>query len=163
MQILIPPNITAQFLDGLTQAGQREIGGILMGEHISTDTFRVTKITVQRKGGTFARFVRIVGEILGPLREFFESTRHDYTRHNYMGEWHSHHSFALSPSDKDHATMYSMVTDKDLGAHFAVLLLVKLGQNCTLDATVTLYQPNKPPRFGSVVWERQKSEIDSVA
>src|SRR6202012_5549571 len=105
-------------LDGLTQAGQREIGGILMGEHVATDTFRVTKVTVQRKGGTFATFVRIVADILAPLRKFFDMPRHEYTKHNYMGEWHSHHSFALSPSEKDHVTMYSMVTDADLGAHF---------------------------------------------
>lgn len=133
-----------------------------MGEHVATDTFRVTKITVQRKGGTFATFVRIVTDILAPLREFFELTRHEYTKPNYMGEWHSHHSFALSPSDKDHTTMYAMVMDPELSARFVVLLLVKLSENGGLDATVTLYQLNTHPRFDKVLMEKQKPGIDAL-
>ena len=153
MQLLIPPNITSQLFDALTDEGQREIGGILMGEHVSNDTFRVASVTVQRKGGTFAAFVRIVAEILSPLREFFESTRHEYTKHNYLGEWHSHHSFALSPSEKDQTTMYTMVMDPELGAHFVVLLLVKLGESGGIDGSVTIYQPHTKPRIGNVSFE----------
>ena len=63
-----------------------------MGEHVGVDTFRVKDLTIQRKGGTFATFIRFIEEIIGPLRDFFSSTRHDYTRFNYLGEWHSHHS-----------------------------------------------------------------------
>jgi len=55
-----------------------------MGEHVNTETFRVRDLTVQRKNGTFATFVRIVGEILAPLRAFFDDTKHNYTRFNYL-------------------------------------------------------------------------------
>jgi hypothetical protein len=150
----VPPEITSQLVEALAQAGRREIGGILMGEHIGVDTFRVKELTIQRKGGTFAAFIRIVAEILAPLRAFFDSTKHDYTRFNYLGEWHSHHSFALSPSGRDHTTMYGIVTDPQLGAHFVVLLLVKLGNDNQLDGSVTVYQPNKKPFRGSVTQER---------
>lgn len=124
-----------------------------MGEHVGVDTFRVKELTIQRKGGTFAAFVRIVEEIVGPLRAFFRTTNHDYTRFNYLGEWHSHHSFKLSPSRRDHATMLAMVLDPQLGAHFVVLLLVKLNERNRLDGSVAVYQPNKAPFFGRVVPE----------
>lgn len=153
MQLLVPPQIASQLVEGLTQAGRREIGGILMGEHVGPDTFRVTEVTIQRTGGTFAAFVRIVSEILAPLRAFFEVTKHDYTKFNYVGEWHSHHSFALEPSGRDHATMYNIVNDPDLGARFVVLLLVRLDESDQLEGSVTVYVPGKRPFVGRVVQE----------
>jgi [CysO sulfur-carrier protein]-S-L-cysteine hydrolase len=153
MKLLVPPEITTQLVEALTQAGKREIGGILMGEHVGLDTFRVKELTIQRKGGTFAAFIRVVGEILAPLRKFFDSTRHDYKRFNYLGEWHSHHSFDLSPSDQDSATMLDIVMDQKLGAHFVVLFLVKLIQEDQIEGSVTVYQPNKSPFLGSVIQE----------
>ena len=153
MQLLITPDISQQLVDALRQAGQREIGGILMGEHVGHDTFRVKEITIQRKGGTFAAFIRMVEEILAPLLAFFDTTKHDYTRFNYLGEWHSHHSFALVPSGRDHTTMYNIVMDPQLRAHFVLLLLVKPDHHGQLKGSVTVYQPNKLPWAGSIIWE----------
>jgi len=152
MQLLVPPEIGSQLSDALMQEGKREIGGILMGEHVGLEVFRIRKVTIQRKRGTFASFVRIVADILAPLRSFFDATRHEYTKFNYLGEWHSHHSFALTPSSRDHQTMHSMVIDPELGAHFVVLLLVKLSEG-QLDASVTVYQPNAAPFPGKVIQE----------
>ncbi|MEI6313915.1 MAG: Mov34/MPN/PAD-1 family protein [Syntrophus sp. (in: bacteria)] len=153
MKLLIPPEISRQLVDALRQAGQREIGGILMGAHIGPDTFRVKEITIQSKGGTFAAFIRMVEEILAPLLAFFDTTKHDYTRFNYLGEWHSHHSFALAPSGRDHTTMYALVMDPQLGAHFVLLLLVKPNHHGQLEGSVTVYQPNKPPFAGRIIQE----------
>jgi len=153
MQLLIPPEISLQLVHALGQAGQREIGGILMGEHVGPDTFRVMEITMQRKRGTFAAFIRIVEEILAPLLAFFDTNKHDYTRFNYLGEWHSHHSFALVPSTRDHTTMYNIVMDSQLGAHFVLLLLVKLKHKDQIDGSVTVYQPQKPPFTGIIIQE----------
>ena len=125
-----------------------------MGEHLGPDTFRVRDLTIQRKGGTFAAFVRVVAEMLAPLRAFFDATKHDYTKFNYLGEWHSHHSFALTPSEKDHGTMYDIVMDPQLGARFVVLLLVQLDAHGRLDAGVTVYVPSRTPYAGSVVQGR---------
>jgi len=153
MQLLIPSDISFQLIDALSAAGRQEIGGILMGEHVGDDTFRVKKLTIQRKGGTFATFVRMVTEILAPLRAFFDATKHDYKRFNYLGEWHSHHSFELRPSGEDHTTMREMVTDPQLGARFVVLLLVKLDKHGQLEGAVNVYQPDKLPSAGSVIQE----------
>jgi [CysO sulfur-carrier protein]-S-L-cysteine hydrolase len=154
MQLLIPPDISQQLMDALQQAGQREIGGILMGAHVGPDIFRVKEITIQRKGGTFAAFIRMVEEILAPLLAFFDSTKHDYTKFNYLGEWHSHHSFALAPSVRDHTTMHDLVMDPQFGAHFVLLLLIKPDHHGQLEGSVTVYQPNKPPFTGSIIQER---------
>lgn len=153
MQLLIPHEISQQLVDALQQAGHREVGGIFMGEHIGPDTFRVKEITIQRKGGTFAAFIRMVEEILGPLLAFFDTTKHNYTKFNYLGEWHSHHSFALAPSRRDHTTMYNLVMNPQLGAHFILLLLVKPDHHGQLEGSVTVYQPNKTAFTGSVVQE----------
>ncbi|MDB6035041.1 MAG: hypothetical protein JWM16_5379 [Verrucomicrobiales bacterium] len=150
MQLHLPPDISSRLIEALTEAGRREIGGILMGEHVGPDTFVVRDITIQRKGGTFAAFLRAVSEILGPLRAFFDSTKHDYKKFNYLGEWHSHHSFQLHPSSTDHATMCDMIMDPNVGANFVVLLLVKVGSRQNLEAGLTVYQPNKRPYAGNV-------------
>jgi len=160
MQLLLSPGIIQQLFDALQKAGKREIGGILMGEHIGPDTFRVKEITIQYKGGTFSTFIRIVEEILAPLLAFFDTNKHDYTRFNYIGEWHSHHSFALVPSRRDHATMYKIVLDPQLGAHFVLLLLVKLGPNGQLEGSITVYQPNKPPFAGRIT--QDKSSVSNL-
>ena len=153
MQLLITPEISLQLVHALGQAGQREIGGILMGEHVRLNTFRVKEITIQRKGGTFAAFIRIVEEILAPLLAFFKANKHDYTRFNYLGEWHSHHSFALVPSERDQTTMYNIAMDPQLDAHFVLLLLVKPNHHGQLEGSVTVYQPNKLPFAGSIIQE----------
>jgi len=154
MHLLVPPEIASNLVDALTRAGHQEIGGILMGEHVGPDIFRVKELSIQRKGGTFAAFTRIVAEILAPLRAFFDATKHDYKRFNYLGEWHSHPLFALTPSGRDHIAMYDIAKDQQLGAHFVVLLLVKLDNHGQLEGKVTIYQPNKEPFVGSVIQER---------
>ncbi len=150
MKLLIPPDISSQLIDALKKAGKSEIGGILMGEHIGPDTFRVKELTVQRKYGTFASFIRLVDEIIAPLKAFFDNTKHDYKRFNYLGEWHSHHSFSLSPSGEDHDSMLEIVSDSQLGARFVILLLIKLNEGGCLESTVTVYQQEKAPRIGTV-------------
>lgn len=162
MKLLIPHEISQQLVDALRQAGKREIGGILMGEHTGPDTFRVKEITIQHKGGTFAAFIRMVEDILGPLLAFFDTTKHDYKKFNYLGEWHSHHSFALVPSERDNMTMYNMVMDKQLGAHFVVLMLVKPDFHCQLEGSVTVYQPNKSPLAGSFIQEKSSDHTNSL-
>ena len=153
MNLLLPPEVVSQLVAALAKAGAREIGGVLMGEHVSIDVFRVKELTIQRKGGTFAAFIRLVEGIAGPLSAFFRATNYNYRRFNYLGEWHSHHSFSLTPSGRDHTTMLEMVMDPQLGARFVVLLLVKLNKASQLEHSVTIYQPGARPILGRVMRE----------
>lgn len=126
MRIILPSNIAATLRGAMKEAGTQEIGGILMGEHVGEAEFVVREVTVQKEGGSFAFFVRAIRLILGPLERFFRRTGHDYRRFNYLGEWHSHPSFECEPSSQDTQTMRELVEDPEVGANFAVLLIVRI-------------------------------------
>jgi proteasome lid subunit RPN8/RPN11 len=137
MQILLSLEIVNQFAAELRSAGSREIGGLLFGEHIGSDAFRVVEITVQKRGGTHGSFVRNPEEHIEQLRQFFGKTGEDHTRFNYLGEWHSHPSFPPIPSPHDIETMYGMLNDPEVGANFlALLILRRRGDSLEMSATV---------------------------
>ena len=143
MRVLLPPDVAERLGAVLRGVGNREIGGVLMGEHVSEGVFRVKDLTVQRDVGTFASFVREVRAALVPLRRFFAETGRNYTRYNYLGEWHSHPSFEPEPSGKDSESMWSIVEDPAVGANFAVLLIVRLGAEGELEGRATAYLPGR--------------------
>jgi hypothetical protein len=151
--MLLPPELQERLVAALTKAGRREVGGILMAEHVAENVFRVSDLTIQRRGGSIATFVRAVQLVLGPLREFFRATGHNYTRFNYIGEWHSHPSFAPVPSATDHDTMRSIIENPVVGAFFVVLVIVKLGDTQGLEGSVTVYQPGGRRFRGELVME----------
>jgi len=153
MQLVVPSEIRTQLREALKQAGRREIGGILMGEDLGSDTFRLKEVSVQKRGGTFASFVRLLQDCLGPLQRFFHTNRNEYRRFNYMGEWHSHHSFQLIPSMEDHQSMFEIIEDERVGANFVVLFLAKLDASGEVDGAAFVYMRNQVPFFGDVTWE----------
>lgn len=141
LTLILPPEQRDLLLMALRSAGRREVGGILMGEHAGPNLFIVRKMTVHRRGA-LASFVRRVEDAIGKLRTFFLETGHDYARFNYLGEWHSHPSFAPYPSATDDLSMLQLVQDENVGATFAVLLIAKLGLEGELIATVHTYLPD---------------------
>jgi proteasome lid subunit RPN8/RPN11 len=143
MKIVVPNEIEQKLINQLKKADKREIGGILMGEHLSEGVFRIKAVTVQGHTGTYATFVRVVKDIINPLRRFFYETNHHYTRFNYLGEWHSHPSFVPRPSKRDNETMWSILDDPQTGANFAVLLIVRLTKAGELEGTATVYLPER--------------------
>lgn len=153
MRLVVPSEVRAQLREALMQVGRTEIGGILMGESLGSGTFRIKEITVQKHGGTFATFVRILKDCLTPLQNFFRSTKNEFRKFNYMGEWHSHHSFELMPSMEDHRSMFEIIEDERVGANFVVLFLVKLDSAEEVDGAVFVYVRGKRPYYGEVVWE----------
>jgi hypothetical protein len=128
----------------------------MMGEHAGPNLFVVREMTVHRLG-TFASFVRTVGDAIGKLRAFFQQTGNDYTRFNYLGEWHSHPSFEPYPSRTDDQSMLQIVQDEAVGANFAVLLIVKLGAKGELISTAHTYLPDGL-RIPSIVNIEQEPE-----
>ncbi|MFC3396352.1 Mov34/MPN/PAD-1 family protein [Brenneria rubrifaciens] len=124
----------------LRKAGRREVGGILMGEHVGPNIFAVREMTVHRRGG-LSSFVRRIGDAIGNLRSFFRESGYDYERFNYIGEWHSHPSFSPYPSRTDDLSMLQIVQDEAVGANFVVLLIAKLGVEGELVSTAHTYLP----------------------
>jgi hypothetical protein len=132
-----------------TKAGVRECGGILMGEHVGVNHFAVRALTVQRPGA-IAYFVRGLTGVLKAIKAYCNSTGNNYSRFNYLGEWHTHPLFSVQPSTQDHVTMRDIVTDKRVGANFVVLLIFRLTSGA-IEGSAHTYLPD-----GSV----HRSELD---
>ena len=125
-----------------------------MAEHIGPDHFIVRQLTVQG-GGRFASFVRGTRSALRALSEYFRQSGHDYTRFNYLGEWHSHPSFSVQPSLTDHRSMLDIVTNAKVGANFVVLLIFKLVDREALEGSAHTYLPDGTIAPSTLVLEGQ--------
>lgn len=126
VEIVLPREIQERLGAALEAAGSKEIGGVLMGECLAPNRFQIADLTIQRRGGSFASFIRRLGEALAALTRFFRQTGEEYTRFNYLGEWHSHPSFSTTPSEKDVRSMVEIAGDPEVGANFVALLVVRL-------------------------------------
>lgn len=156
MQLTIPADLAGHLRAELKGAGRREMGGILMGQKVGPDNFRLIEMTFQRSGGRYVSFARSSAMHDQALKNFFDRTGHRYTEFNYIGEWHSHPDFALDPSDTDHATMMSLVR-RDIDVHFALLLLVRLGGNKRLEFESYVYSgDHRPGRIEVLVEPKSK-------
>ena len=139
MKIHLPTDVQKKLIPALERAGNQEIGGVLMGEHIAEAEFRIVDLTIQEQFGSVAFFVRLVADIVKPLKGFFKRTGYNYRKFNYLGEWHSHPTFPPVPSQKDIQSMQEIVTDPDTGANFVILLIMQLKDGQEIEATVTTF------------------------
>lgn len=114
-------------------------------EHLSKDTFRLADFSVQQAGGTAACFVRAPTEHTAFFDAFFARTGHQYTRFNYLGEWHSHPSFPAVPSTTDVIAMQEIVEDSGPGVNFALLLVVNLNRRHRVCLSATAFQADMAP------------------
>ncbi len=153
MQILLPDEPANKLTEALKKAGNKEIGGILMGEHVSEGVFRIKDLTIQSQGGTSVSFTRFLKGNLSPLQNFFHETGCDFTRFNYLGEWHSHPAFAPEPSATDCKTIWEIVEDSSVGANFVVLMIVRLDAANQLEGTVTVFLPEHQMFKGVLIQE----------
>jgi hypothetical protein len=135
------------------------MGGIMVGEHIDHDEFRVVDITYQKRGGTIAHFVRDPAHHKAFLAGFFERTGNAYERFNYIGEWHSHPAFEPLPSGEDFRTMYDLVEDPKVGVNFAVLIVARLRGWSTVELSATLFRPGHLPEAVDVAVERDHDTL----
>ena len=140
MRVRLAADQTTKLVAALKRAGKREIGGQLFGEQLASSHFVVTELAVQARPGTVARFVVDLVQAAREAVRFFDRTEHRYTQYNYIGEWHSHPSFAVQPSGPDIGTMRSLVRDPEFKGLFAVLVIVRLDGDA-LSAGAWLFDP----------------------
>lgn len=140
LTLVIPRNLAQRLERALLEAGTHEIGGVLLAEHVDYNTFKLSDLTIHRRG-TFGSFVRRIEDAWATLKAFFGRSKGNYARFNYIGEWHSHPSFVPYPSDKDHRTMEDIIRDPKVGANFVILLIIKLTAG-KLIGTVHTYLPD---------------------
>jgi proteasome lid subunit RPN8/RPN11 len=136
--ISLPSDQRARLRKFLRGAGPREIGGILMGEQVAPDHFRIIDFSVDDKTGTAAHFVRSPEHHAEALKSFFRKTGSDFKRFNYLGEWHSHPSFPVRPSQEDTISMQSLVNgERDID--FSALVIVRLRCLFLLEAAAYMF------------------------
>ena len=145
MQLLLPLDIAGRLASELRRAGHREIGGLLMGEHVEGEVFRIVDISVQRQGGNSVCFVRRPKDHAAALDDFFQRTERDYVRFNYLGEWHSHPSFHATPSGQDLRAMQEIAEDPAVGVNFVVLLIVRNRSRSAMEASATAFRAGASP------------------
>ena len=133
-----------------------------MGEHVREGLFRVVDISVQRSGGSRGHFVRDPASHNAQLRSFFARTAGDFTRYNYLGEWHSHPAFEPVPSAVDIATMQSLVEDPIVGANFLILLVVTLAAGKKVDGSATAFRPQAAPLSVALLIEQPEPSFRGV-
>lgn len=151
LRITVPHDVVATLESALRKAGDRECGGVLMGEHVGSNHFVVRRLTVQRPG-TIASFVRSLLSATTALKDFFRRTNHQYERFNYLGEWHSHPRWSVEPSSQDHASMRELITDPTVGTNFVVLLIVRLAPH-GIEGSAHTYLPDSSIHPSNLVFE----------
>lgn len=153
MQLILPDAVASKIVKALASAKHQEIGGVVVGEHLEDETFRITDVSIQTAYGTRTRFERDPVYHADFLAKFFERTGEEYTRFNYLGEWHSHPSFEPIPSRDDVTTMQSIVDDPAVGVNFAVLLIVRKDPQSKLLLSATVFSDLLAPRRIGVAGE----------
>jgi integrative and conjugative element protein (TIGR02256 family) len=146
MRIELAPNLQWRFRSALRKAGRREIGGMLFAEQLAPGHFRITDFSFDPDSGSHATFRRDAQTHGKALDEFFRRTGRDFTRFNYLGEWHSHPSFAVQPSAEDLVTMTDIVDSRRSAITFAVLLIVRLRWRLWLDYSLSVFARGQTPR-----------------
>lgn len=144
MHVEIADHVMGKLQRALKTAGPREIGGVLMGEQIAPGHFRIVDLSIDSQTGGQSHFVRSPEAHAEALNAFFLETNHQYDRFNYLGEWHSHPDFSVSPSTQDIASMTDLI-EGERGIEFAVLLIVKLHWWRGMSCSCTLFCRNANP------------------
>jgi [CysO sulfur-carrier protein]-S-L-cysteine hydrolase len=142
--ISLPSDQRTRFRKCLRRAGRREIGGILMGEQVAPSHFRIVDFSSDKTTGTTAHFVRSPDRHAEALESFFRRTGSDFRRFNYLGEWHSHPSFPVWPSQEDMTSMQSLV-DGERDIEFSALVIVRLHCFLLLDAAAYMFVRHSGP------------------
>jgi len=138
MRIELTKDVRKRMMSCLANAKRREIGGILMAEQVEPGDFRIVDFSLDDITGSAAHFVRSPEHHHTALDAFFARTGNDYSRYNYLGEWHSHPNHAPFPSTTDILSMHDLL-DEERSISFAILLIVKRGWWRRFLCTATLF------------------------
>ncbi len=159
MNLLVPRDVRVRLNNTVRAAGRLEIGGVLMAEQLAPGRFSLVDFTVDAEKGGAAHFVRSVDHHREALAAFFDQTGANFTRFNYLGEWHSHPNHPPVPSTEDLRSMQALV-DGERDIPFALLLIVRASWRRLL-LSATLFQQGAAP--APVVVEMDSLEEQEIA
>ena len=150
MRVEFPKPLCERMRKSICAARRREIGGILMAEQLEPGSFRIVDFSVDPITGTSAHFVRSIEHHQQVLADFFEKAGSDYSRFNYLGEWHSHPNHPPVPSSVDVRSMTDLVNG-ERKIPFAALLIVRARIWRRMECSLTLFQQNRPPEGATLI------------
>jgi integrative and conjugative element protein (TIGR02256 family) len=146
---MIDVHLTDQCVDilllELRRASSNEIGGVLGAEHVGDCQFRISDLSIQRTGGSRARFIRGPSFHRRFISRFLSRKNQQYERFNYLGEWHSHPSFSTQPSLEDIRQMQRLIEDRAQQANFLVLMIVRLDELGNLEGSAHVFLRGQAP------------------
>ena len=145
MRIELASGLASRLRKALRAAGSREIGGILLAEQLAPAHFRVVEFSLDLYSGSHASFRRDPVVHQKAMEAFFEKTGRDFSRFNYLGEWHSHPAFPVYPSRCDIDTMTDLVEHSRCEITFALLLVVRLRFWVWMDYSLTIFARGYAP------------------
>lgn len=146
MRIELAPEIDQRLRKALREAGRREIGGMLFAEQLAPARFRLMDFSMDQFSGSHTKFRRDPAMHQEAWEKFFEQTGREFSRFNYLGEWHSHPSFPVQPSMEDMETMFDIVENKNTAITFALLLIVRLRLRFWMDYSMTVFARGYAPQ-----------------
>jgi integrative and conjugative element protein (TIGR02256 family) len=145
MRIELAADIPKRFHTSLREAGEREIGGMLLAEQLKPSHFCIVDFSLDSFSGSHTSFRRDPQSHQNTLDEFFRRTGRDFQRFNYLGEWHSHPSFSVRPSAQDVSTMTDIVENQSSAITFAVLLIVRLRLRFRIEHSLMIFARDRAP------------------
>ena len=159
MRIELASGLASRLRKALRAAGSREIGGILLAEQLAPGHFHVIDFSLDLYSGSDAYFQRDPAVHQRVMDAFFEKTDRDFSRFNYLGEWHSHPSFPVHPSQEDIDTMTNLVEHSRSEITFALLLIVRLRFWMWMDYSMTIFTRGYVPYEERVLCHRVAKQV----
>lgn len=139
MKLQINQKTLEAWKTALINAGENEIGGVLFGEHLGEEDFRLIEFTQQRLNGNAMSFQRIASEARTSLKRLSTDHGNDHTRFNYLGEWHSHPNTSAAPSQVDYITMKNLLADPETSANFLVLMILRVSEGRDIELSINTF------------------------
>ena len=121
------------------RACNREIGGVLFGEHVGNADFRIVEATLQERGGSDRKFHRKAGKARRDLKKLPHRYGQNPRQFNYLSEWHSHPNTLVFPSLTDELTMKELLADSEVAVNFLVLLINRMNVHGELEVCACTY------------------------
>ena len=144
MEVELTKNVRSRMLSSLKKARRREVGGMLMAKQIEPGMFSIVDFTIDEFTGSANQFLRSPDRHRAALDDFFSRTGNDYSRYNYLGDWHSHPNHSHLPSSIDILSMQDLL-EEERGINFAILLIVKRGWLRRFFCSAMLFRQNEEP------------------
>jgi proteasome lid subunit RPN8/RPN11 len=125
LEIIIPKKISLILIKQISKHSPLETKGALFAEDLGNDTFKIDEVYLEPKPGT-TTFVKLYinQEYLSFQKNYHKFRKNNFSKYNYIGDWHSHPLFECLPSSYDVSEVEEDI--KKSNAIFLVQIILKV-------------------------------------